>query len=82
MVDVSLLMQIVEDSGMKIGAICAKAGISRRVFYNRTTTEKSYLFNVHEIDGLAKVLNMDDETVQRVFFAKKREKNEHRKGAK
>lgn len=82
MVDVDLLMKVIEGSGMKICAICNKAGISRRVFYNRTTTEKSYLFNVREIDGLARVLDMDDETVMRVFFAKKREKNERRKGDK
>ena len=55
MVDVDRLMQIVKDSGMKICAICDKAGIERRVFYNRTTGGKSYLFNVGEKIGRAHV---------------------------
>ena len=75
MVDVDRLMQIVKDSGMKICAICDKAGIERRVFYNRTTGGKSYLFNVGEIEGLAKVLNMDNETILEVFFAQNVYKN-------
>lgn len=82
MVDTDLLKKIVDDSGIKIGALCRKAGISRRSFYNKAKGGRSYLFNVRDIEGLSSALNMDDETIMRVFFAKNVYKNETNKEGK
>lgn len=75
MVDVDLLMKLISESGMKISAVCEKSGIERRTLWNRLSNGKSYLFNVREIEGLSKTLHMNADMVQKVFFAKKREKN-------
>lgn len=79
MVDTDLLQKIVDDSGIKIGVLCRKAGIGRRSFYNKVKGGRSYLFNVRDIEGLSSALNMDDETMMKVFFAQNVYKSETRK---
>lgn len=72
MTDVEKLKKHIENSGMTIVAISEKTGISRETIYNRMKTGD---FKVSEICALSRVLRMDKDKRDEIFFANESELN-------
>lgn len=67
MVDTQYLGKKIEDSGLRVGFIVEKLGISRQAFdFKRKNFRK---FRTAEIYVLCDLLNIQDEERQRIFFA-------------
>lgn len=66
MVNIQLLKDKIDDSGMTKVAVCEKAGILRQTLYNRFDNPN---FTLEEIDGLKRALHLTSRDVQRIFFA-------------
>lgn len=67
MTNFDLLQSIIYESGMKIEAICKKAGISRATFYNRLKNRGE--FTASEIQGITVALSLSKEQRDGIFFA-------------
>lgn len=65
MVDVQLLKDTIEASGMTTLAVCKKAGISKQVLYKRYKKPK---FTVDEVLGLKRALRLTQGETNRIFF--------------
>lgn len=72
MTDVDALKECIEESGMTVVAIAGKSGILRETLYNRMKTGD---FKVSEICALSKVLRLDRDKRDRIFFANDSELN-------
>lgn len=66
MVDISLLKEKIDDSGMKMVAISNKAGIERATLYNRLNGVGD--FTVTEVSGLTKALGLSKAERDEIFF--------------
>lgn len=66
MTDIEKLKKCIENSGMTVVAIAEKSGISRETLYNRMKTGD---FKLSEICALTRVLRMDKEKRDLIFFA-------------
>lgn len=66
MVDVNLLKEKIDESGMTMVAICEKTGILRQTMYNRLDDPA---FTVDEANALRKVLRLSKADVSKIFFA-------------
>ena len=66
MVDVGLLKNKIEESGIKITVLADKMGVSRDTFYNRL--ENPDAFKLSEVVGLSKALNLPSKEVRQIFF--------------
>lgn len=68
MTDLNLLLQCIQDSGMKMNAIAEKSGISRTTLYNRLNGIGE--FTATEIVGLSKTLHMPVALRDKIFLSK------------
>ena len=66
MTDINALKECIEESGMTVVSIAEKSGIVRETLYNRMKTGD---FKVSEICSLSKVLRLDRDMRDRIFFA-------------
>lgn len=67
MTDFNLLREKIDNSGMTMVAISAKAGILRETLYNRLNGKGD--FTASEMTGLAKTLNLSNLERDAIFFA-------------
>ncbi len=67
MMDIKLLKEKIENSGMTITSISEKAGISRETLYNRM---KKPDFKASEISALTEVLHLEKEERDVIFFSR------------
>lgn len=67
-VNKSLLDEKIKASGLKIGAVAKKIGISRMAFYNKVNNNTS--FTVAEVYMLCNVLDILDEEKPKIFTEK------------
>lgn len=67
MVDVQLLKNKIDESGMTVTAVCEKSGIVRQTLYSRYERPN---FTLEEIDALKKTLRLSSREVYKIFFAK------------
>lgn len=67
MVDVGLLKEKMENTGMTTKAICNKSNIVRGTLYNRF--ENPDLFSIGEVVALKKTLQLSTDDVNEIFFA-------------
>lgn len=75
MTNTKMLRDLIVNSGMKMGFIAARVGISRAAL-NRKINNRT-AFNQFQIERLCKVLAIDSlETKEAVFFAKDVDKND------
>ena len=65
-VNIEMLQEKVEDSGMTITSICRKTGISRQTWYNRLNNAD---FTIAEVDALKSTLKLSAAEVRKIFFA-------------
>ena len=72
MTDIKALKECIEESGMTVVSIAEKSGIVRETLYNRMKTGD---FKVSEICSLSKVLRLDRDKRDRIFFADDSELN-------
>lgn len=73
MVNMKLLEEKIEDSGMTVVAIAEKAGILRETLYNKLKGATE--FKASEISNLSKVLRLSSEERDSIFFAHEGELN-------
>lgn len=66
MMDIKLLKEKIENSGMTITSISEKTGISRETLYNRM---KKPDFKASEISALTEVLHLEKEERDVIFFS-------------
>ena len=70
MTNKELLQELIEKSGMKIGHIADKVGISRSGLWKKMNNESS--FNQYEIESLCNILKITSlKDKEAIFFAKK-----------
>lgn len=69
MVDIELLKQEIDESGLTMVAIAAKSGILRETLYNRLAGKGE--FTASEIAGLTKALRLTKPRRDRIFFSHK-----------
>lgn len=72
MTDVAALRKCIDDSGMTVTAVAEKSGILRETLYNRMKTGD---FKLSEICALVRVLRLNINERDRIFFADKSELN-------
>lgn len=65
MTDVVALRKYIDDSGMTVTAVAEKAGILRETLYNRMKTGD---FKLSEICALVRVLRLNNDERDRIFF--------------
>ena len=65
-VNIELLKDKVNESGMTVTAICEKTGMLRQTYYSRL---KNPDFTILEVDALRRVLHLSASDVRRIFFA-------------
>ena len=68
MVNIELLKQEINDSGMTMVSIAAKSGMVRETLYNRLAGVGE--FTASEIDGLTTALHLSKAERDHIFFAK------------
>lgn len=66
MTDVNELRRYIEESGMTVKAVAEKSGILRETLYNRMKTGD---FKLSEICALVRILKLNDEDRDKIFFA-------------
>lgn len=69
MVDIELLKNIIENSGMTMSSIASKSGIVRETLYNRLNGVGE--FTASEIVGLSKALRLSIIERDQIFLNKK-----------
>lgn len=67
MPNIDKLNKVIKDSGMTVTAIANKSGINRITLYNRMNGKGE--FTISEIIALTRVLHMDTDTRNAIFFA-------------
>ncbi len=67
MPNIEKLNEVIKDSGMTVTAIANKSGINRITLYNRMNGKGE--FTISEIIALTRVLHMDTDTRNAIFFA-------------
>lgn len=65
MANIEMLKSKIKDSGMTITAICQKADITKRTFYNRL---KKPDFTIAEALALKDTLHMTNEELEQIFL--------------
>lgn len=70
MTDIQALKSCIENSGMTFVAIAEKSGILRETLYNRLKTGD---FKLSEICALSRVLRLDRDARDEIFFANESE---------
>lgn len=69
MTDTELLDKKIDESGLRIGYICERLGISRQVFYNKRTNRTEFLPS--QIESLCNILGINTLTERHaIFFAR------------
>lgn len=68
MVDISMLKDIINDSGMTMVAVAEKAGVKRETLYNRLNGIGE--FTASEISGLRSALKLTRKQSEQIFFTK------------
>ena len=76
MTDISALKDCIGNSGRTIVAVAEKSGILRETLYNRMKTGD---FKLSEICALSKVLQLDRDGRDKIFFAENSELNSQTK---
>lgn len=66
MANVEMLKDKIKDSGMTVVAVCEKAGITKKTFYNRLQNPD---FTIKEAKSLRDVLNLTDNDMRDIFLA-------------
>jgi len=69
MVNIELLKNVIDDSGMKMVAISEKSGIKRETLYQRL--KGSGEFTASEIVGLVNALKLNKSQREAIFFSGK-----------
>lgn len=77
MLNTQLLDERIENSGLKVGYIVEKLGLSRNGFDKKRKGKTP--FRVAEIYVISDLLNLSDDDERKIFFAEKVESNETRK---
>lgn len=67
MVDVELLKQYIDTSGVSVTHIATAAGMSRETFYKRLANPT---FRVSEVQSISETLHLSKDDFMRIFFAK------------
>ena len=67
MTDINALKKCIGNSGMTIVAVAEKSGILRETLYNRMKTGN---FKLSEICALSKVLRLDRDGRDKIFFCR------------
>ena len=67
MPDIAKLNEVIKGSGMTVTAIANKSGINRVTLYNHMNGKGE--FTISEVVALSRVLCMDTETRNAIFFA-------------
>ena len=67
MVNIELLKQVIEESGLKESVLAERSGIDYRNLYNRLRGIGE--FKVSEVQGLTKTLNLTKAQREAIFFA-------------
>jgi transcriptional regulator with XRE-family HTH domain len=68
MTDGKRLKRIIEESGFKVTALCAKTGINRQFLYKKLKGE--YEFTASEIQALCDELHLTAKQRNEIFFAR------------
>lgn len=68
MVDISMLKDIINNSGMTMVAVAEKAGVKRETLYNRLNGIGE--FTASEISGLRSALRLTRKQSEQIFFTK------------
>lgn len=63
------LKEVIENSGMKISALCDKIGTTRTTFYKKLNGKIP--FNVPEIEAITQELHLTAEQRDKIFFEEK-----------
>lgn len=66
MINDEMLKQKIEESGLKIGFIVTKLGLSHQAFLNKMNGATS--FKLDEIQKLCNILNLTSEERDEIFF--------------
>lgn len=69
MTNTALLESYISESGLKVGYICEKLGLSRQGFRKKLTNESE--FKASEINALAALLGISVTERDSIFFAEK-----------
>lgn len=69
MTNTALLESYISESGLKVGYICEKLGLSRQGFRKKLTNESE--FKASEINSLAALLGISVTERDSIFFAEK-----------
>lgn len=69
MVNIELLKQVINESGITMTALAKKANITRETIYNRLNGIGE--FTASEIVGMTKALNLSGARRDEIFFANK-----------
>ena len=67
MPNIDKLNEVIKESGMTVTAIANKSGINRMTLYNRMNGKGE--FTISEVVALTRVLHMDTDTRNAIFFA-------------
>lgn len=68
MVDIAMLKNHIDDSGMTMVAVAEKSGIKRETLYNRLNGIGE--FTASEISGLRSALRLSSKQSEQIFFTK------------
>lgn len=75
MVDLKLLAETIDESGLKREYIAGKVGITREGLWNKISGRTE--FTASELAALKDVLSLSNARFRRIFFATERECNSH-----
>ena len=78
MVDLKLLVETIDRSGLKRSYIAEEIGLTREGLWNKLSGKTE--FTASEMSGLKRVLSLSNARFRRIFFATERELNSHTKG--
>ncbi|MDO4647758.1 MAG: helix-turn-helix domain-containing protein [Eubacteriales bacterium] len=67
MVDVNKLREKIGSCGMNITEMAEKVGIDKATFYRKLSANGA-TFSIKEVDAMARVLKMDKNEVNKIFF--------------
>ena len=74
MVDLNKLKNAIKDSGIKVGFIAEKLGLSRGGLYKKMNGQNEFLLS--EVATLTSILQLDENAKNNIFFAKEVSKKE------
>ena len=73
MTDIDMLSMVISKSGLKIGYIAERLGLTREGLYRKLRGQTE--FKVSELAILQRVLRLSDADIKAIFFASDREAN-------